>query len=305
MTINNYQLMSRTYKATGINLKSIPIGESDRLLTIFTKEFGIIRAVAMGVRKGRSQIGGRSELFVVNQLLIAKGKSLDKITQAETLQSYSGLGRNLGKLASSQYLAELVLSQALSEQPQEELFGVFNEHLSRLENLPNSNDDKTPTLIIAHLTHGIFHLLALAGIVPQVQNCNVTGCTLTPNFIDPEWRVGFSISDGGTVSLPELVTVAAQQGENINLLLDNSQRPIPGPKRRPIRRQPHSKINAAELAILQQLALPELPQFESFCDFGDWISVERLLRQYAKYHLNCEIRSAALIDTYVETEQDI
>ncbi len=98
--------MSRTYKATGINLKSIPIGESDRLLTIFTKEFGIIRAVAMGVRKGRSQIGGRSELFVVNQLLIAKGKSLDKITQAETLQSYSGLGRNLGKLASSQYLAE-------------------------------------------------------------------------------------------------------------------------------------------------------------------------------------------------------
>jgi DNA repair protein RecO (recombination protein O) len=102
--------MIRTYKATGINLKSAPIGESDRVLTVLTREFGLIRAVAPGVHKQRSTIGGRSELFVVNELLIAKGRSLDKITQAETVQSHPGLSRNLGKLASAQYLAELALS---------------------------------------------------------------------------------------------------------------------------------------------------------------------------------------------------
>ncbi|MCC3429114.1 MAG: recombination protein O N-terminal domain-containing protein, partial [Microcoleus sp. PH2017_04_SCI_O_A] len=42
--------MTRTYKAIGINLKSAPIGESDRLLTVLTREFGLIKAVAPGVR---------------------------------------------------------------------------------------------------------------------------------------------------------------------------------------------------------------------------------------------------------------
>ena len=77
------------------------MGESDRVLTVLTREFGLIRAVAPGVRKQRSTIGGRSELFVVNELLIAKGRSLDKITQADTVQSHAGLSRNLGKLAAA------------------------------------------------------------------------------------------------------------------------------------------------------------------------------------------------------------
>lgn len=300
--------MSRTYKATGINLKSMPMGESDRLLTILTPEFGLIRAVAPGVRKQRSHLGGRSELFVVNELLIAKGRSLDKITQAETLQSYSGLSRNLGKLASSQYLAELVLTQALSEQPQEELFSLLNEHLTRLEQLPNNTDSTT---IVAHLAHGIFHLLALAGIAPQVQICGVTQRTLTPNFTDPDWQIAFSISDGRTVSLSEIANLEAQQEGRGRALSNNSPRVIPTPERLRLRhlqisqersRLQTTKINATELAILQQLASPELPPSDYFSDTPHWVSVERLLRQYSQYHLDCFIRSAALIDTYVETE---
>ncbi|UWU45655.1 Recombination protein O N terminal [Limnospira platensis C1] len=50
--------MSRTYKATGIILKAIPLGESDRLLTILTPEFGLMRVVAPGARKSRSRLGG-------------------------------------------------------------------------------------------------------------------------------------------------------------------------------------------------------------------------------------------------------
>ena len=72
------------------------MGESDRVLTVLTREFGLIRAVAPGVRKQRSTIGGRSELFVVNELLIAKGRSLDKITQADTVQSHPGLSATSG-----------------------------------------------------------------------------------------------------------------------------------------------------------------------------------------------------------------
>jgi DNA repair protein RecO (recombination protein O) len=62
-----------------------------------------------------------------------------------------------------------------------------------------------------------------------------------------------------------------------------------------------TKINASQLAILQQLAAPEIPISEIFGHHPHWISVERLLRQYAQYHLDCFIRSASLIDTYVES----
>jgi DNA repair protein RecO (recombination protein O) len=148
--------MSRTYKATGINLKSMPLGEADKLVTILTREFGLIRAVAPGARKQNSKLGGRSGLFVVNELLLAKGRSLDKITQAETLESYPGLSKDLSKLAASQYLAELVLCHALSEQPQEELYELLNEHLRRLEQLPKASSGqeclRTSELIPRHLS---------------------------------------------------------------------------------------------------------------------------------------------------------
>lgn len=152
--------MSRTYKATGINLKSMPLGESDRILTVLTREFGLMRMVAIGSRKQNSKLGGRSGLFVVNDLLIAKGKSLDKITQAETLESYPGLGRDLKKLTAGQYLAEIVLQQALSEQPQEELYYLFNEHLARLERSPSSQ-------VLPHLSHAVFNCWFSLALPPR------------------------------------------------------------------------------------------------------------------------------------------
>ena len=48
----------RTYRATGINLKTIPLGEADRIVTILTPERGLVRAVAAGARKQKSQLGG-------------------------------------------------------------------------------------------------------------------------------------------------------------------------------------------------------------------------------------------------------
>jgi DNA repair protein RecO (recombination protein O) len=303
--------MSRTYKATGIILKSMPLGEADKLLTILTRELGLVRVVAPGARKQNSKMGGRSGLFVVNELLLAKGRSLDKITQAETLESYPGLSKNLGKLAASQYLAEIVLCHALSEQPQEELYDLLNEHLRRLACLPNTSDSNSEaSSVLAHLSQGVFHLLALAGIAPQVQVCCVTQHSLKPDFTDPDWRVGFSIDAGGTVSL------AAKQldGDRLNRPVlaggvrsptqDNDPMHVPTT---PLPRL-NTQLDAIELTLLQQLATAELPQLEAVfpqqrTDLflpksmnGVWVKVERVLREYAQYHFGKTIRSAALVD---------
>jgi DNA repair protein RecO (recombination protein O) len=290
----------------------MPLGEADKLVTILTREFGLIRAVAPGARKQKSQLSGRSGLFVVNELLLAKGRSLDKITQAETLESYPGLSKNLGKLAASQYLAELVLCHALSEQPQEELYALLNEHLRRLDQLPNSTSDQAgASLVLAHLSHGVFHLLALAGVAPQVQVCCVTQNTLQPNFTDPDWRVGFSIDAGGTVSLAgndsglgRLSSSVISRGGSMTQTPSSEQTHVdtaPPPRL-------NMKLDAIELTLLQRLAEAELPdlnamlpkQLENLLSLKSfntvWAKVERILRDYAQYHFGRSIRSAALVD---------
>ena len=299
--------MSRTYKATGINLKSMPLGEADKLVTILTREYGLIRAVAPGARKQKSKLGGRIGLFVVNQLLLAKGRSLDKITQAETLESYPGLSKDLGKLAASQYLAELVLHHALSEQSQEDLFELLNEHLRRLEQLPSPTGNQSEiSFVLAQLSHGIFHLLALAGVAPQVQICCVTQKYLNPDFTNPNWQVGFSLDAGGTVGLGgnESHAPVARKG----MVAQTTGKYCTDVQKQPLPRL-NSKLDAIELTLLQQLAAPELPQLTQIFPHHTggmltseslklvWVKIERLLREYAQYHFGRSIRSAALLDT--------
>lgn len=316
--------MSRTYKATGINLKSMPIGESDRLLTILTREFGLVRAVAMGSRKHNSRLGGRSELFVVNELLIAKGRSLDKITQAETLESHPRLGQDLSKLIASQYLAELCLHQALSDQPQEELFCLLNEHLARLERSPTAQ-------VLAHLTHAVFQLLVLSGVAPQVHLCCVTQKALLPDLSDRNWQVGFSIPAGGTVTLAaleqllakaaprryqvaETVVMVPQVGEPYSSLSDTaavSSRPSSQPSQAIANL--HRRLTAPELMLMQHLAEANLPEPTALLAQmqleGEaqatldplWQLVEQALRSYAQYYLDRPIRSATLIDACFAT----
>ncbi|HAG82585.1 MAG TPA: DNA repair protein RecO [Cyanobacteria bacterium UBA12227] len=292
--------MSRTYKATGINLKSMPLGETDRLVTILTRELGLIRVVAPGARKQNSKLGGRMGLFVVNQLLVAKGRSLDKITQAETVESYPGLSKELSKLAASQYLAELVLCHALSEQPQEELYELLNEHLRRLEQLPIQIESQSEiSLVLACLSHGIFHLLALAGIAPQVQVCCLTQQPLQPDFTHPDWRVGFSLEAGGIISLTRSGEWGVNQLENLTQNSFSSTSPSP---------RVNTKFNALELSLLQQLAAAELPELATLLPYHSeelstlnsialvWIKIERILRDYAQYHFGRSIRSATLVD---------
>ncbi len=198
-------MTQRNYKATGINLKGMPMGESDRLVTVLTKEYGLIRAIAPGARKHKSRLAGRSGLFVVNEALFVKGKSLDKLVQAETIRSFPGLSKNLVKLTASQYLAEIVLSLALSEQPQEELYYLLIEHLARIETSP-------PAHVLPCLAQATFHLLALAGVAPEVHRCCLSRSPLDIDLSNPDWRVAFSVCSGGAVTLR-----AIEQLENEHL----------------------------------------------------------------------------------------
>lgn len=276
--------MPKEYQATGINLKGMPLGEHDRLLTILTKEYGLIKAVATGARKHRSAMAGRSGLFVVNDLQISVGRSMDRIKNTEMVQSFVGLGKTLAKLTAAQYLSELALMQALSAQPQEELFLVLVEHLNRIQDADNNH-------VLACLAHGTYHLLAIAGFAPQVHNCCISQRPVIANREIPKWKAGFSIVGGGVINLE--ITDPPSDGN------PNSDRPINGMEiigNDAIHNRISHYLNAPELLAIQELAQTDLTDNILKSQTTDWLTVERLLRAYAQYHFDRPIQSSALID---------
>lgn len=96
------------YKTQGIIIKRANLGEFDRLLTVYTKDFGKILVRAKSVRKSQSKLKGHLELFLYSHLLLAPGKNLDIITGAETIERFSGLHQQLPYLAAAYYLSELI-----------------------------------------------------------------------------------------------------------------------------------------------------------------------------------------------------
>ena len=86
---------ARVYRTEAIVLRRTDFGEADRLLTVYTPDRGKLRLIAKGARKPTSRKSGHVELFSRGQFLVAVGRELDIITQAETLEPFRPLRENL------------------------------------------------------------------------------------------------------------------------------------------------------------------------------------------------------------------
>ncbi|HSA52416.1 MAG TPA: DNA repair protein RecO, partial [Yinghuangia sp.] len=78
------------YRDEGVVLRTQKLGEADRIITLLTRGSGRVRAVAKGVRRTTSRFGSRLEPFTHVDLQLAEGRSLDVVTQAETLSPFAG-----------------------------------------------------------------------------------------------------------------------------------------------------------------------------------------------------------------------
>ncbi|MSW98555.1 MAG: DNA repair protein RecO, partial [Actinobacteria bacterium] len=77
-----------TYRDQAIVLRTQKLGEADRIITLFTKEHGRLRAVAKGVRRTKSRWGARLEPASLVDLQLYQGKNLDTVTQAEGIENF-------------------------------------------------------------------------------------------------------------------------------------------------------------------------------------------------------------------------
>lgn len=161
----------RVYRTEAVVLRRQDLGEADRLVSVYTPEHGKLRLIAKGVRRPRSRKAGHLEPFMRTSLMIARGRELDIITQAETLQEFRVLRRDLGRLAHASYAVELVDRFTRDEGESRSLYRLLVETLERLD------AGRLPFSVIGFFA---LHLLETAGYRPELFRCLGCGREILP-----------------------------------------------------------------------------------------------------------------------------
>jgi DNA repair protein RecO (recombination protein O) len=161
-----------TYTVNAINVGSFNLGESDKLLTLFTAERGLIKAVAKGARKPGSKIAGRAEVLNVNRLLVSTGRSLDIITQAEGIENFSRLRHDLLRLSYALYYAEI--TQIFGQGVEGESLAYFDFLAESLQKQAESTEDATWLCLKFELA-----LMQFLGYFPELTYCIICRQILT------------------------------------------------------------------------------------------------------------------------------
>jgi len=153
-----------TFSLTAVNIGTFPLGESDRIVTLFARERGLHRAVAKGARKPGTKLSGKSEPLNINHMLLAKGRSLDIITQCESVETFGSLRKDLERLSYALYYAELtqVFGQGLSEDA-----ARYFDRLSLSIGLM-AESPREPALLCLEFE---FALLEMLGLRPELDVC--------------------------------------------------------------------------------------------------------------------------------------
>ena len=97
----------RRYVTDAIVLSRFDLGEADRVLTLITPELGKLKAIAKGVRRTTSRLGGSLEPFAELRIALARGRTFDVVTEVRVGQAWLNLRDKLESAATAWYLAEL------------------------------------------------------------------------------------------------------------------------------------------------------------------------------------------------------
>lgn len=156
------------YKEQGVVLRSVKLGEADKIVTIMTQGSGKVRAVAKGIRKTMSRFGARLEPFTHVNLMLYRGRgSLDTVTQAEILSPHLALRGDLGLFAAGETMLEAVDKVAEDHEKNVRLVLLLLGGLRALEARPAD-----PAAVAESF---LLKLLSLSGFHPSLSACAVCG----------------------------------------------------------------------------------------------------------------------------------
>jgi DNA repair protein RecO (recombination protein O) len=124
----------RSFRASAVVLRHSDWGEADRILTLYTREQGMVRAIAKGARKVTSRKAGHLQPFTHITVQLAKGRDLLIVTQVETVNAFLPLHDDLVKTGYAAYVVELLLRFSYEEESANpSIFRLLVDTLDRIE----------------------------------------------------------------------------------------------------------------------------------------------------------------------------
>lgn len=176
--------MSELYRDVGVVLRTYKLRESDRIVVLMTEQNGKVRAVAKGVRKTRSKFGARLEPMSHVRLLLYRGRELDIVSQAESVEPLSPLLSSLDRASQGMAAIEAVDQLALEREPNPRLYQMAVGVLRTIAERPG------PLTVPAFY----WKLLAAEGLEPHLDACVRCG------EAEPDAQlVAFDLQEGGVL----------------------------------------------------------------------------------------------------------
>ena len=123
------------YKSKGIVLRSIRYSEADRILDLYTRDAGLVSAIAKGIRRTKSRFGARLEPLSCVDFVAYHGRSLDTVTQAETLRSFHGVREDLARFETAAGMVGSVRALSGGDEADRRVFNLLYNALDTLEAL--------------------------------------------------------------------------------------------------------------------------------------------------------------------------
>jgi DNA repair protein RecO (recombination protein O) len=254
--------MSPEQRLDGLVLRSSPLGESDRLLTLLSSDQGLVRLAAPGARRPKSSLAAAVPLAVLS-LQVGGRNGLRRVRQLRVERNFSALAERLETLAAAQGLAELAQELVPAGAAVEGVLETLLVQLGRLEAVVRERQASLEALAIA--VQGCVQLLALGGYALPLASCARSGTPLEPPLGNWEWRCSLLPAEGfviGPVAGAQLV------------------------------------FNASELALLQRLPRPALPRRRDGALMGPapvWLRLLQLQEIWSREHLSRCPRSWRLL----------
>ncbi|HWQ28426.1 MAG TPA: DNA repair protein RecO [Dehalococcoidia bacterium] len=175
----------RVYKTPAIVLRQRKLGDTDKIVTLYTANYGKLDAVAKGVRRPRSKLAGHVEPLIHASFLLARGRNLDIVTQAETIEPFQVIRDDLDRLGPALYAAELL--DRFTEDRAEN-FALYRLLLDTLRRIAARADTAPLALRFYEMA-----LLGQLGFQPELTAC--VGCR---GRLDPEGTF-WSAASGGVL----------------------------------------------------------------------------------------------------------
>ncbi len=244
----------RNYQTEAIVIKKTKLGEADTILTFYTPHLGKIQGFAKSLRKTKSKMAGHLELLTHSLVSLARGRNIDTITGAQTIDSFLPLKSDLELSAHALYSTELV-NQFTADNAED--YPLFELLLETMHHLCQGGNNE---LILRYFE---LHLLERVGYRPQLEQC--VSCHSTLRAVTNS----FCPSAGGMLcpscrrSQPYSYPLLVEAQKGLQLL------------------QSSDYDTASRLKIS-----PELSR-----------QLEMVMRNYLRYLLEREVKSAAWLDT--------